>query len=143
MTIQESVGWWEWVLLPGLSRHPIKAKCDTGATLSALHAEDLEVVTVGDIRIARFTLIPGEPQVELTISEQLQIKSSNGEAQNRPVVLVPIEFAGRVFAIQCTLTDRTPMAYPMLMGRNALAGQFLVDSSKARLHRKPRVRAVR
>lgn len=138
----QRVGWWEWVLLPGVCGTPLKAKCDTGAAVSALHAENLEVRHVGDMQVARFQITPGSATIELPIIKNSQIRSSNGEAQLRPVVLIPIDFAGRVFAIEVTLTDRTPMAYPMLLGRSALAGRFTVDPAESRLHRKPRARRV-
>lgn len=132
------LGWWEWVRLPGVTPTTIKAKCDTGAAVSALHAENLEVVTNGELTMVRFSVIPGGEPVELRRIGQVAIKSSNGDAQQRPVVLVPVQIAGVTVAIECTLTDRTPMAYPMLLGRSALAGRFLVDPSAGRLHRKPR-----
>lgn len=135
-----TLGWWEWAALPGLTDQPLRAKCDTGAAISALHAENLEVIARGERTVVRFSLNPEAEPVELAISTSRQVKSSNGESQNRPVVLLPIEVAGHLYAIECTLTDRTPMAYPMLLGRSALAGRFVVDPSRSRLHRKPRTR---
>ena len=137
-----TVGWWEWAALPGLLARPIKAKCDTGAAVSALHAEDLELSNVGHVNVARFRLPDSGTQIELPTMSTRSVKSSNGESQNRPVVLLPIEVAGYLYAIECTLTDRTPMTYPMLLGRSALAGKFNVDPARAHVHRKPRARKV-
>ena len=134
----ERIGWWEWVLLPGISSSPVKAKCDTGAVVSALHAEDLTIVQRGSLKMARFRLSPTSNFAELTVVGYREIRSSNGETQIRPVVLTPVQIANRVIAIECTLTDRTPMAYPMLLGRAALGGRHLVDPSRAPIHRKPR-----
>ena len=133
-----SVGWWEWVRLPGFDHKSMKAKCDTGASLSALHATNLDIISRGDTKIARFQLEPEGKRIELTILKVIEVKSSNGESQGRPVVLIPVEFAGQIYAIECTLTDRTPMSYDMLLGRNALAGKFVVDSSRQKIHPKPR-----
>jgi hypothetical protein len=135
---QVIIGWWEWVRLPGVSDKALKAKCDTGAAASSLHAENLELLTRGDVTFARFRVDAADEPVELRVVEQRQVRSSNGESQLRPVVLLPIEVAGVTYAIDCTLTDRTPMAYPMLLGRSALAGTFLVDSGQAKTQRRPR-----
>jgi hypothetical protein len=132
------IGWWEWVRLPGVTSKALKAKCDTGAAASSLHAEALELFTRGEVTFARFRVNSTDEPVELRVVEQRQVRSSNGESQLRPVVLLPIEVAGVTFAIDCTLTDRTPMAYPMLLGRSALAGTFLVDSGRAKTQRRPR-----
>lgn len=134
----ELIGWWEWVILPGISAAPVKAKCDTGATVSALHAEDLSIIKRGSLHMARFRLSPDRDFIELRVIGERQIRSSNGEEQTRPVVLTPVQIDRHVIAIECTLTDRTPMAYPMLLGRSALAGRYLVDPSHAPVYRKPR-----
>lgn len=132
------LGWWEWVHLPGVIERPIKAKCDTGATTSALHAEGVEIFHRGELKMVKFSVMHDGPTTELRVVSEQHIKSSNGETQVRPLVLVPVLLAGVTFAIECTLTDRTPMAYPMLLGRNALAGRFLVDPAEVHLNRKPR-----
>lgn len=134
------VGWWEWVALPGVTHSVLKAKVDTGATVSALHAEDIEIVHLGGVEFARFRVFPDEPLVEFRLFGNRDVKSSNGDTQSRPVVLLPVEVGGTTFAIECTLTDRTPMVYPMLLGRSALAGRFLIDPAQERIHRKPRPR---
>lgn len=134
------VGWWEWVGLPGSSRQVLRAKCDTGAATSAVHAEGLELSNHGEITLARFKVMPDDPVVELQVTNSRQVRSSNGEHEVRPVVLMPIQLAGVTFAIEATLTNRISMQYPMLLGRSALAGRFVVDPAHGRLHPKPRVR---
>jgi len=138
MENQISIGWWEWVRLPGVAFSVIRAKADTGAAASSLHAEELELFKRGDVDFVRFRIAQNEDLIELRVVEMRQVKSSNGETQQRPAVLIPVEVAGVTFAIDCTLTDRTPMAYPMLLGRTALAGRFLVDSGREKLHPRPR-----
>jgi len=134
------VGWWEWVGLPGSSRQALRAKCDTGAATSAVHAEGLELSSHGEITLARFKVMPDDPVVELQVMNSRAVRSSNGEHEVRPVVLVPVQLAGVTFAIEATLTNRISMQYPMLLGRSALAGRFVVDPSQGKLHPKPRVR---
>ena len=134
------VGWWEWVALPGVSRRALKAKCDTGAATSAAHADGLELTRVGEVVVARFTVFPDDDPVELQVYGTRAVRSSNGEPETRPVVLLPLQLAGTTFAIECTLTNRVSMQYPLLLGRSALAGRFTVDPARSRLHQKPRVR---
>ena len=134
------LGWWEWARLPGLSSHPIKAKCDTGAAGSVLHAEDITFIQRGELTFVKFKIFTDEQHIELPQQKQRGVRSSNGESQSRPLVLMPVQVAGRTFAISATLTDRTPMNYPMLLGRSALAGRFVVDPATSNIHRKPRGR---
>lgn len=133
-----TIGWWEWVRLPGVAHQVLRAKADTGAAASSLHAENLELVRHGEVDFARFRVDAKEEVVELRVIEMRQVKSSNGETQIRPAVLVPVTVAGVTYAIDCTLTDRTPMTYPMLLGRTALAGRFSVDPGREKIHPRPR-----
>lgn len=132
------IGWREWVQLPGCTPTVLRAKCDTGATSSALHIEELELIGRPEMTIARFRILAGEDPVELRLADTRSVKSSNGDTQERPVVILPVTLAGITFAIECTLTDRTPMSYPMLLGRSALTGRFIVNSARSHVCRKPR-----
>jgi hypothetical protein len=133
-----SIGWWEWVSLPGVAHQVLRAKADTGAAASSLHAENLEIFRRGELEFVRFRVDTKEDLVEMRVIEMRPVKSSNGETQIRPVILLPVTVAGVTYAIDCTLTDRTPMTYPMLLGRTALAGRFIVDSGREKLHARPR-----
>ena len=125
------IGWREWLALPDLDVGRIKAKIDTGARSSALHAFDIE--RVGD-RV-RFTTRPkhkgeGEPHLcEVDLHDVRTIKSSNGSVEERYMISTTVELMGIRWPIELTLTARDDMLFRMLLGREALRGRFLVDSS--------------
>ena len=87
-----TVGWREWVSLPQLPVDRVKAKVDTGATTSALHASDLEYFNDGDQLMVRFKIYPLQRDASLTIQavapvlEKRSVRNSGGQAQERPVI---------------------------------------------------------
>ncbi len=123
------IGWREWVRLPSLTPHPVKAKVDTGARTSSLHAFDLQV----EDGIAHFAVHPhqrtddDESWVHLPVVEHRDVRPSTGEAEERPVVRVPVLVGSESLEVELTLTDRDAMGFRMLLGRTALADRFLVD----------------
>ncbi len=127
------VGWREWVTLPGLTEHPMKAKVDTGARTSSLHAFDL---TVAD-GVARFAVHPhqrddaDETWVELPVLEHREVRPSTGEAEERPVVVVEVVLGPDRFPVELTLTDRDTMGFRMLLGRTAVRHRYLVDPGRS------------
>ncbi|SEB64834.1 Uncharacterized conserved protein [Paramicrobacterium humi] len=133
------VGWREWVALPGIGVPWIKAKLDTGARSSALHAFD--VVELPDSRV-RFQVHPRQRSgadavtVECPIHDRREIRSSSGHVQSRIVVLLDIELAGRTVTAETTLSRRDEMGFRMLIGREALRQGFVVDSGKSFLSTK-------
>jgi hypothetical protein len=134
--VDEILGYWEFIKLPGIYKKSIKAKCDTGATISALNAEDLEIFKKNKLNFVKFRIFKDSEFVEFKVTEMRQVRSSNGETQIRPVVVIPIQIGKTVFAIDCTLTNRTPMSFPMLLGRTALAGRYLIDSNQSNISRR-------
>ena len=130
------VGWQEWVRLPMLGLPAIKAKIDTGARTSALHAFDIE--PAGADRIAfKVHPIPRRADIVVQCDAQLvdsrEVTSSNGERERRVVVETEIEIAGRRWLIEITLTNRALMRTRMLLGRQALQGHVLIDPAAALL----------
>ncbi len=130
------VGWQEWVALPDLGLPAVKAKIDTGARTSALHAETIEIIARADLQLVRFTFRPAprKPDLILTCEAPLVelrgVTSSNGTRENRPVIRTHITAGGERRAIELTLTDRGGMTYRMLLGRQALTALGLaVDPS--------------
>lgn len=123
------VGWREWVRLPGLTDHPVKAKVDTGARTSSLHAFDLRL----DDGHVTFEVHPHQrtdddaTRVTLPLVEHRDVRPSTGEAEARPVVLVGVLLGEDHIEVEVTLTDRDAMGFRMLLGRTALAGRYLVD----------------
>ena len=131
------LGWEEWLSLPDLTLPAIKAKIDTGARTSALHATG---ITAQDDQL-HFTLHPIPDAPEVTIKAQAPIKdrrevtSSNGERELRYVIETNLQFGDQSWPIEVTLTDRTGMAYHMLLGRMALVDHCVVVPGES--HQQP------
>ncbi|MBK0422283.1 ATP-dependent zinc protease [Leucobacter sp. CSA2] len=142
------IGWREWVNLPSIGIPWVKAKIDTGAQTSALHATGIEEFERDGAPWVRFLAHPwqradsDEVAVELPIHDRRIVRSSSGHAQERPVVLIDIKIAGRTVPAEVTLTDREEMVFRMLIGREALRRGYLVDSASSFLGGKPK-RAIR
>ena len=138
------LGWEEWVALPELGLLAIKAKVDTGARTSALHAFFVEPVHVEGVAMVRFGVhpIPRRDDVEIIctarVKDQREVTSSNGERENRFVIETPIRIGQREWPIEVTLTNRNAMAYRMLIGRQAITEDILVDPASS--FRQPRLR---
>ncbi|WP_419818056.1 ATP-dependent zinc protease family protein [Glaciibacter flavus] len=130
-------GWREWVGLPELGVPWIKAKLDTGAQTSSLHAFDIEEIrTDGEDRV-RFGVQPWQHNdadavvVELPVLDRRSVRSSSGHTEERVVVLLDVALLGRTLAVEVTLTNRDSMGFRMLIGREALQQGFLVDSARS------------
>jgi ribosomal protein S6--L-glutamate ligase len=132
-------GWEEWVGLPELGLPALRAKVDTGARTSALHAHDIEVFGPASKPKVRFNVHPisGKDHVSITCSapilDRREITSSNGEAELRYVIETRLEVAGQSWPIEITLTNRSSMASRMLLGRQALSEHITITASEKRL----------
>jgi ribosomal protein S6--L-glutamate ligase len=119
-------GWEEWVSLPDLGVPAIKAKVDTGARTSALHAFDIETFGPATRPKVRFTVhpIPGRDDLIIPCSapiiDRRDVTSSNGERELRYVIASKLSVNGDTWPIEITLTNRSSMTSRMLLGRQAL-----------------------
>lgn len=134
------VGWREWVRLPDLLPDPadaVKAKIDTGARTSAIHAWDLEEVERDGITIVRFSLHPRQHDddhivtAEAPLLEERDVRSSNGEVETRVVVETTLAIGELRYPVELTLTNRDQMGFRMLVGRTAMARHLLVDPGRS------------
>jgi hypothetical protein len=127
------LGWKEFVSFPRLKLGPMIAKIDTGARTSSLHADDIEIVG----KRVRF-IIEGK-RYAAPSAGQKRVKSSNGQSETRAVIRATIQIGSTQLKTEITLTDRTDMDVPMLLGRNSLKGLFVVNPAKTFLlsRRKP------
>ena len=138
------LGWEEWVTLPELGLGAIKAKVDTGARTSALHASFVEPFGPPGSRRVRFGVhpVPRRADVAIECTARLigrrEVKSSNGEREQRYVIETPIRIGDREWQIEVTLTNRDTMTYRMLLGRRAIADGILVDPASSFLQPKLR-----
>lgn len=131
------LGWEEWLGLPGLGLPAIKAKIDTGAKTSALHALELEPFGPANNRQLRFTIHPNpeNPQLAIVcsakIKDQREIKSSNGETELRYVIETEASCGDVKWPIELTLTNRSDMAYKMLLGRSSISENMIVNPNES------------
>jgi len=138
------LGWEEWVALPDLDLPAIKAKVDTGARTSALHAAYIEPFGTARNPKVRFGVnpIPRREDIEIVctarVVDRRNVTSSNGERENRYVILTQIRVGDREWPIEVTLTNRDAMSYRMLLGRQAIGEGILVDLGAS--FRQPRLR---
>ena len=132
-------GWEEWVSLPDLGLPAIKAKVDTGARTSALHAHDIEVFGPARLPKVRFNVHPvaGRTDVAITCSAPLvdrrEVTSSNGETEQRFVIASILRVANQSWPIEITLTNRATMASRMLLGRQALTDHISISPTEKHL----------
>lgn len=140
---KQPVGWREWVSIPELGIDWIKAKVDTGARTSSLHAVRVKTFEEDGQSFVKFSVHPTQrktlPNVECTcpVHEFREVRSSSGHVTRRAVILIEVEVVGVRYPIEVTLANRDEMGFRMLLGREALRGRFLVDSQKSYFGGKP------
>ncbi|MDH3538772.1 MAG: RimK/LysX family protein [Acidimicrobiia bacterium] len=134
------VGWREWVMLPDLCPVPMKAKIDTGARTSTLHAFGMVLHTDGREPRVEFEIHPAQKsraqavQVSYPIRGFKQVRSSTGHSEKRPVIRTPLRLGEYEFDIEVTLTARDEMGFRMLLGRAAVRRRFWIDPGRSFLH---------
>jgi len=138
-----TLGWREWAALPELGIPRIKAKLDTGARSSSLHAFDLRTYDRDGKEYVRFKVHPAQRDTKATITaeaeilEYRQVRSSSGHRSRRPVILTALEIFGERWVIELTLANRDEMGFRLLLGREAIRGHGLVDAGRSFLGGRP------
>ncbi|MBV1887541.1 MAG: RimK/LysX family protein [Parvibaculaceae bacterium] len=138
------IGWREWVALPDFDTPPIKAKIDTGARTSALHAFRIKPFWKDAAPYVEFYIHPEQhrrkPEIrcEAPLLEQREITSSNGQKEIRYVIETNADIGGEVFNIELTLTNRDELGFRMLIGRQAVRGHFIIDPGRSYCAASPR-----
>ena len=133
------LGWREWLSLPELGVDHIKAKVDTGARTSALHAHDIEPFESSGVLKVKFGVHPLQRKKEIEIHcvadvvDRRRVTSSDGQSEKRYVIRTLMELGNLRWPIELTLTSRKSMRFRMLLGRAAISGLLLVDPAKSYL----------
>ncbi len=127
------IGWREWLSLPDLGIRKIKAKIDTGARTSSLHAFDIKEFEVGKKTYVSFKVHPIQRDNSRVIKSEAElvakrkVKNSGGKVTLRPVIITTINIGGMTWDIELTLINRDEMGFRMLLGREAVRGHLLVN----------------
>jgi len=127
------IGWREWLILPDFHGARVKAKVDTGARSSSIHAFDIKPFERDGGDYISFSLHPDQRDddkviiCEAELLEYREVRSSGGHQTRRPVVITHVELMGKRWPIELTLANRDVMGFRMLLGREGMRGRFLVD----------------
>lgn len=140
-------GWREWASLPDLGVNTIKAKLDTGARTSALHAWNIWTFERDGEDWVQFDLHPVQRNnavcvtCEAPLVGRRHVKSTSGKAEERFVIRTTVMLGGETRAVEVTLTNRDEMGFRMLLGRTAMHRWVVVDPARSYLHGKNPLRS--
>jgi hypothetical protein len=144
---ERTMGWREWIALPDLGAVEIKAKVDTGAASSSLHAFGLSRFSSNGRMMVRFAIHPRQRSrensvtVDAEIVDERRVRNPGGRTEIRPVILVRLSWADVSWDAEINLTRRDEMGFRMLLGRKALNQRFVVDPGRSFLGGRPEARA--
>ncbi len=142
LTMTEVLGWREWVALPALGIDRIKAKIDTGARTSCLHAFDVRIDDTHGEKLVRFSMHPEQRNLDNAVEcvapliDEREVRDSGGHSEMRYVIETDIKIGPDTHRVEFTLTNRDSMGFRMLIGRTAMKDRYLVDPGKSFLVRK-------
>ncbi|MCH7582862.1 MAG: ATP-dependent zinc protease [Acidobacteria bacterium] len=141
--VRATIGWREWVQMPEFGVTEIKAKVDTGADNSSLHAFNIKRFERDGVRYVSFEIHPRQrkhqPSIvcEAEVVKERKVRNPGGRTQLRPVIRTRLRVAGREFEALINLTTRDEMTFRMLLGRRSIRNEFLVDSGRSYLGGRP------
>jgi hypothetical protein len=131
------VGWREWVRLADLGVAAIKAKIDTGARTSALHAFAIEPFRRGGALWVRFEVHPMQRSNAVKIKceapaiDERAVRNSGGQVERRYIIETHLMLGDRSWPIELALANRDQMGFRMLLGRTALEGRALIEPGRS------------
>jgi len=133
------IGWREWIGLPELGIDAMRAKVDTGARSSALHAKDIETFDRDGQQWVKFVAVldhareRGRIPCTAPLADIRKIKNSFGASEERFIIRTPLRISDRYWTIELSLADREKMTYPVLLGRTAIRGRAIIDAGRSYL----------
>ncbi len=140
---RKTIGWREWVRIPELGVPEIKAKIDTGADNSSLHAFNISRFEKDGVPYVRFEIHPKQrkrkPAVlcEAEVVMERKVKNPGGRLEVRPVIKTKLLVAGREIEALVNLTTRDEMTFRLLLGRRTIRDHFIVDPGKSYIGARP------
>lgn len=127
------IGSEEWCAFPSLGIPAIKARVDSGAKTSCVHAVNIQTFRRNGANWVSFEVHPLQDnrrvvvRCEAPVVDRRTVRSSSGDSEKRLVIKAPVQVGEHTSEIELTLTNRDSMGYRMLLGREAMAGRMLVD----------------
>ncbi len=148
MSELQTIGWREWVSLPELGLLAVRCKIDSGATTSALHATNIVKFDKDGEAFVRFVFRPFhrrnrdlKVRCEAPIVDRREVISSSGHVEERFVIRTNFRLGMKsdagAWPIEVTLANRRLLRFPMLLGREAMAGRILIDAGSSNLLGQP------
>ncbi len=127
------IGWREWISLVDFKNFYLKAKIDTGATISALHATHIEEFKFEGVKYVKFRLYQSKSykMIKKPVVGYKMIKNSFGKKQIRPLINISIKIGNNTIDTIITLTTRSNMTYPVLIGRSTLNNNYRINPRKS------------
>ncbi len=134
-----TIGWREWVSLPELKIPALKAKIDTGAKTSSLHAFNITPVQRNNMEFVTFDIHPVQKNnhfiltCEAPVIDKRIVKDSGGHEELRYVIKTALTLGTDNMTIEMTLSNRDNMRFKMLLGRHALKNKYCVNPAQSYL----------
>lgn len=137
------VGHVEWLWIEAINR-VYEARVDTGAATSSISAQDITPFEKDGKRWVRFRLAPDDSddsfEIEAPLVRYVRIRQASSQTlDRRPVAALTVRLGKMTEVAEFTLTDRTQMNYPILLGREFLRDVAVVDVAKRHVQPKPEI----